>query len=81
MLALVRWPPRLAVVLSIAVPLWATGAWARAAAPACPDADARPKGQGKRQDQIDAQLWIAPQTPVAGKPLRVMAVAMPRKGL
>ena len=72
MLPLVRWPPRLAVVLSIAVSLWATGAWARAASPACPDADARPKGQGKAETP---QLWIAPQTPVVGKPLRVMAVA------
>lgn len=68
MLALVRWPPRFAVVFSVAVSLWATGAWARAGAPACPDGDAKGKGKGP-------QLWIAPLAPVAGKPLRVMVVA------
>src|SRR3569832_2504599 len=68
MLALVRWPPRFAVVFSVAVSLWATGAWARAGAPAGPDGDAKGKGKGP-------QLWIAPLAPVAGKPLRVMVVA------
>ena len=64
MLAFVRWPPRFAVVLSMAVSLWATGAWARASAPGC--AEGKAKGP---------QLWVAPLAPVAGKPLRVMAVS------
>src|SRR3569623_734572 len=68
MLALVRWPPRFAVVFSVAASRWATGAGARAGAPACPDGDAKGKGKGP-------QLWIAPLAPVAGKPLRVMVVA------
>jgi len=65
MLAFVRWPPRVAVLLSMAVVFWATGAWARAAAPGCPEAEGKGKG---------AQLWVAPLVPVVGKPLRVMAV-------
>jgi len=63
MLAFVRWPPRVAVFLSMAAVLWSTGAWARAAEPGCPEG----KGKG-------AQLWVAPLAPVVGKPLRVMAV-------
>jgi hypothetical protein len=66
MLFSVRWPPRIAGLLSISVLLWAAGARAKSAAPSCPDSD----GKGRA-----VQLWVAPLAPLAGRPLRVLAVS------